>query len=201
MAESDIFIVPQDQTLSEGKVVVTDFQKRRGYRFDAVIRYRTRRTYKATRHSVPSGAAITDHVSKNPIDFQLVGFLTPYNVITNVGTGIAFTSASGGATSLSGFLERGAESALELARRNRDQLTQLADEFTLLTVMGDEFQHANMVITSIDDPKTVAMGDSYQLTVSFKQIRIPRSSSKVEPLVSDDAMRAGFRSLREIAGR
>ncbi len=201
MAETDIFIVPQDQTLNESKVVVTDFQKRRGYTFDAVIRYRTRRTYKVTRHSVPAGAAITDHVSKNPIEFQLVGFLTPYNVVSLAGSGTAFASAAGGVTSLSRVLERGAATALELARRNRDQLVQLADNFTLLTVMGDEFQHANMMITSVDDPKTVALGDSYQLTVSFKQIRIPRSSSKVDPIVSDDAMKAGFRPLKEIAGR
>ena len=200
MAESDIFIVPQDQVAHTSMVVVTDFEKRRGYQFDAVTRYDTRRTYKPTKHSVPSGSKITDHVTKEPIAFRLVGVLTPYNVLATSGAAAALFGAFGGDT-VTDALAAAGESALERTRRNRDQLIQYADEFTLLTVMGGEFQHANMIITSISDPKTVGIGDSYELTVSFREIRVPRSSSTLEPVVSDDAMRAGFRPLKEIAGR
>ncbi len=197
MAESDIFIIPQDQTVHTSLVNVTEAQQLSGYQFDAVTRYRTRRRYKPTRHSVPSGSQISDHVSTMPISFQLVGVLTPYNVVTaNIPIDIAdpFAAVFDAADDL-------AASALELARRNRDQLVQYADEKTLLTVMGDEFQHANMIITSIDDPKTVGIGDSYELTIAFAQIRVPLSSSRVNKLVSEDADKLGSRSLREIAGR
>ena len=185
MAESDIFIVPQDQTINERLVVVTDSQRDgSGYKFDAVTRYRTQRSYKPTRHSVPSGSKITDHVTAEPIVFQLVGVLTPYNVVTIANVRSIF---SGPIDSIEDALVDGANSALELVRRNRDQLIQFADEFTLLTVMGNEFQHPNMLITRIGDPKTPAMGDSYELTVSFSQIRVARQSSRIAPLISGDA--------------
>ena len=92
-------------------------------------------------------------------------------------------------------------SALELARRKRDQFVQYADEKTLLSIIGGEFQHANMVITSISDPKTVDMGDSYELTVGFDQIRIPLSAARGNKLVSEDADKLGTRTMREMAGR
>lgn len=198
MAESDIAIIPQDQTVSDKMVVVTESQRFRGYKFDAVTRYRTRRRYRPTKHSVPSGASITDHVSTDPIAFQLVGVLTPYNVVSLAGVSSAFSIAGSGVSSLSQILERGAESELEKTRRNRDQLIQFADEKTLLTVIGDEFQHANMIITSIDDPRTTALGDSYQLTVSFLQIRIPKQSSRIAPLISEDADFLGGGSVQDV---
>ena len=61
--------------------VVSAAQQGSGYEFDAVTRYDTRRRYKPTRHSVPSGSSITDHVSKEPIVFRLVGVLTRADVI------------------------------------------------------------------------------------------------------------------------
>ncbi len=198
MAESDIAIVPQDQTVSDKMVVVTESQRRRGYAFDAVTRYRTRRTYRPTRHSVPSGASITDHVSKDPIAFQLVGVLTPYNVVSLAGVSSAFSIAGSGVSLLSQVLDRGAETALEKTRRNRDQLIQFADEFTLLTIIGDEFQHANMIVTSVDDPRTVGLGDSYELTVSFRQIRIPKQSSRIAPLISEDADLLGGGAVQDV---
>ena len=35
------------------------------------------------------------------------------------------------------------------------------------------------------------MGDAYELTVSFRQIRIPRNSARVAPLFSSDVERLG----------
>lgn len=198
MSESDIFIIPQDQFIHTSLVVVSEAQQLSGYQFDAVTRYRTRRTYKPTRHSVPSGSNITDHVSKKPVKFQLVGVLTPYNVLTTASATVALSNPLEIDLDV---IDDAANSALELARRNRDQLVQYADEITLLTVMGDEFQHANMIITSIDDPKTPAHGDSYELTVSFEQIRVPLSSSRIAPVTSEDADKLGSRSLKDLAGR
>lgn len=192
MAESDIYIVPQDQTVHTSLVNLSEAQQLAGYRFDAVLRYITRRRYKPTKHSVPSGSRITDHVSTEPIAFQLVGVLTPYNVSLG---GVPIDTAS------VEVLDDIANSALELTRRKRDQFIQFADEKTLLTVVGDEFGHANMIITSISDPKTVGIGDSYELTVGFGQIRVPLSSTRLTTLVSEDADKLGSRSLREIAGR
>lgn len=193
MAESDIFIVPQDQFVHESIVVVSSEQRLDGYKFDAVKRYRTKRTYRVTRHSVPSGTSITDHVSTNPIVFQLVGVITPYNVIT-----ANFPVLDISDPLLSGALSDIADSALEMARNNRDQLVQYADEFTLLTVMGDEFQHANMIITSIDDPKTSRMGDSYELTVGFRQIRIPKNAARIAPIIDGDADLLGGGEVRDV---
>jgi hypothetical protein len=190
MAQSDIYIVPQDQTVNSSIVVVTDEQKSAsGYQFDAVRRYRTKRTYRATRHSVPSGASITDHVAKDPISFQLVGVLTPYNVVVPVAVDISDPFAAA-------IFE---DTAIELARKNRDQLVEYADKFTLLTVMGDEFQHANMIITSIDDPKTTAMGDSYELTVSFRQIRIPKNAARIAPIIDEDAELLGGGDFKDVS--
>ena len=194
MAESDIFIVPQDQTVHESLVVVSNEQRQlNGYKFDAVKRYRTRRSYRPTRHSVPSGSQITDHVRKDPIVLDLVGVITPYNVIT-----ANFPISDLSDPFASGAFEDIADSALEKARKNRDQLVQYADRFTLLTVMGDDFQHANMIITVIDDPKTPQMGDSYELTVSFRQVRVPRMTSRIAPLISSDADLLGGGEVKDL---
>lgn len=198
MAESDIAIIPQDQTVSDRIVVVTDFERRRGYKFDAVRKYRTRRTYRPTKHSVPSGAAITDHVSTDPISFQLVGILTPYNAADVSGFASLLFGAFAGEGVLTDAIAVGAETELEATRRKRDQLIQFADEKTLLTVMGDEFQHANMIITSIDDPRTVGLGDAYELTISFKQIRIPVNVARIAPLISDDADFLGGGDVQDV---
>ncbi len=192
MAESDIFIIPQDQTVHTSLVNLTEAQRLAVYRFDAVLRYVTRRRYKPTRHSVPSGSKISDHVSTDPIKFQLVGVLTPYNISL---AGVPIDTAT------PEVLDDIANSALELTRRKRDQFIQYADEKTLLTVVGNEFGHANMIITSISDPKTVGIGDSYELTVGFDQIRVPLSSARANKLVSEDADKLGSKTLRELAGR
>jgi hypothetical protein len=198
MAESDIIIVPQDQTVNDRLVVLSDFQTRRGYRFDAVTQYGTQRSYRPTKHSVPSGAAITDHVSRDPLVFRLVGVLTPYNVVSLAGVGGAFASAVEGSDALEAALLQGSDSALDLIRKNRDQLVQFADEFTLLTVLGNEFQYANMIITRINDPKTPALGDSYQLTVSFREIRIALESSRIAPLIDADADSLGGGEVKDV---
>lgn len=198
MAESDIAIIPQDQTVSDKVVVVTDFERRRGYSFDAVTRHATQRSYRPTRHSVPSGASITDHVTTDPVAFRLVGVLTPYNVISIPTIARAFAGAVSGSAIISRLLERGAETALDTTRKARDQLVQFADDHTLLTVMGDDFQHSNMIITRISDPRTPALGDSYELTVSFRQIRIPSQSSRIAPLISDDADALGGGAVQDV---
>jgi hypothetical protein len=200
MAESDIYIVPQDQTVSENLVVVNDAQRAAGYQFDAVKRYRTKRTYRVTKHAVPSGLPINDHVTRDPVKFQLAGVITPYNVFTpEVATIIAGVS-QGSANSSFDALGAVAETALEKARKNRDQLVQYADEFTLLTVMGDEFAHANMIITSIDDPKTPKMGDSYELTVSFEQVKIPQNAARIAPIIDEDADLLGGGDVKDVTG-
>lgn len=201
MAESDILIIPQDQTVHTSKVNVTEAQQLSAYKFDAVLRYRTRHKYKPTRHPVPSGSNISDHVSTAPISFQLVGVITPYNDLSASSVAAALAGSPGADTDVIDVIEGAANTALELARRKRDQFIQYGDEHTLLTVMSGEFQHANMVVTSVDDPKTTAHGDSYELTVSFEQIRVPLSSSRIAPVTSEDADKLGSRSLKDIAGR
>lgn len=198
MPESDILIVPQDQTVHQSLVVVTDQQaEANGYKFDVVKRHRTRRSYKPTMHSVPSGSQVSDHVRKDPIAFQLVGVLTPYNVLTLTSALSAF-EADEDFTELSDLLGDTANSALEIARKNRDQLIQYADRFTLLTVMGNDFQHPNMIITTIDDPRTPTMGDSYELTVSFRQIRVPRGTARIAPLIASDADLLGGGEVKDL---
>lgn len=197
MAKSDIFIIPQDPTTSDRVVVVTDEQLASGFQFDAVTKYRTRRTYRPTRHSVPAGTPITDHVTREPILFSLVGVITPYNVVSVVNPALALESDAD-FTDLLDLLGESAATAIELARKNRDQLVEFADKFTLLTIIGDEFQHSNMIITSVDDPRTPKLGDAYELTVSFRQIKIPNQAARVAPLVSSDALRLGAGSTQEV---
>lgn len=198
MAESDIAIIPQDQTVSDRIVVVTESDRLRGYKFDAVRKYRTRRTYRPTKHSVPSGAAITDHVSTDPISFQLVGLLTPYNAADVSGFASLLFGAFASDNVVTDAIADSADTELEATRRKRDQLIQFADEKTLLTVMGNEFQHANMIITSIDDPRTVGLGDAYELTISFRQIRIPVNVARIAPLISDDADFLGGGDVQDV---
>ena len=190
MAESDIAIIPQGETVQERIVVVTETQRERGYNFDAVRRYRTRRTYRPTKHSLPNGSPITDHVATDPISFQMVGLLTPHNQIINASAFPSVTTEED-AQALVEFFSDPADGALELVRRNRDALIQYADEKTLLTLIGDDLNLPNMVITSIDDPKTPELGDAYELTIGFRQVRVPRSASRIAPIVSDDVERLG----------
>ena len=197
MAESDIFIIPQDQAVTDKVVVVSEQQRNSGFQFDAVTKYRTRRVYRPTRHSVPSGASITDHVTREPVVFSLKGVITPYNVVSPIRTLAVFQSEPALINLFDGLVEA-ATSAVETARENRDQLVQFADSFTLLTVLGNEFQHANMIITMVDDPKTTKLGDAYELTVSFRQIKIPRQAARIAPLVSDDALRLGGGAFSEV---
>lgn len=188
MAESDVYLIPQTETITERLVVVTDAQKETGYQFDAVTRYRTDRRYKPTRHVLPSGSSITDHVHKDPIAFQLVGVITPYNQVINVSTflgNIQFDNPLDLQESRE-LLNIEAESAIEVAQGNRDQLVQYADDFTLMTVLGNDFAHANMLITSVSDPRNPDMGDAFELTIGFRQIRIPPRSSRIAPLISED---------------
>jgi hypothetical protein len=138
-------------------------------------------------HSVPSGSPITDHVRTDPITFQLVGVLTPYNVARN---NIPFDLEDPFAAAFDDADDQ-ADASLELTRRNRDQLLQYADERTLLTIVGDEINLPNMVITSIDDPKTSTLGDSFELTMSFRQIRVPTNAARIAPIISDDAEALG----------
>ena len=197
MAKSDIFIIPQDPTTSDRVVVVTDEQRESGFQFDAVEKYRTRRTYRPTKHSVPAGTPITDHVTRDPVMFALVGVITPYNTVSVVNPALALENDPD-FTSLLDLLNESAATAIELVRKNRDQLVEFGDNFTLLTIIGDEFQHANMIITSVDDPRTPKLGDAYKLTVSFRQIKIPKQAARIEPLVAPDALRLGAGATAEV---
>jgi hypothetical protein len=199
MSESDIFFIPQDQTVSSDIVVLSEAQRTNGTQFDVVKKHSTQRTYRPTRHSVPSGSNITDHVAKDPILFSILGIITPHSVFSSV-RGIAQIGSLGSDAEIAALQDALAEQTVqsaENAQRTRDQFVSFADNFTLLTVVGDDFQHANMIITRVGDPRTPDMGESYELTISMRQIRIARQAARIAPLIASDASKLGGGSILE----
>lgn len=200
--ESDIFLVPQDQTVASAIVPVSESNiVRNGYQFDAVTKYSTMRTYKTTKHPVSGGASISDHAYTQPLKFTLTGVLTPYNVkspITNAIIGLI--SGGGSDSSILGNLTSLNRAAIEQVRRKFKQLTEFGDRHTLLTIIGDQFQEANMVITRIGDPKGPDMGEAHIIRVDFIQIRVPTNAADIADIVSDDARDLGALAPLEFTG-
>jgi len=187
MADSEIYLIEQQPKAEARVFVVTEAQLKSGYQFDVVTKYATRYTFRPTNHGLPSGASISDHVVKNPVQFTLSGVLTPYHVVSPIR--LALTSEF--ASSVREEITAATATAIETVNRRRDRLLEMANALTPLTIIGNSFQHANMVITSITDPKTPDIGDGFQFTIGFQQIRIAPVSSQLPPLLDEDAQKAG----------
>lgn len=198
MAESDIFFIPQDQTVSSDIVVLSEAQLTSGTQFNVVKKHSAQRTYRPTRHSVPSGSNITDHVAKDPILFSILGVITPHSVFSSVrGIVIGALGSDAEIAALQDALAEQTVQSAENAQRTRDQFVSFADNFTLMTVRGDDFQFPNMMFTRIGDPRTPDMGESYELTISMRQIRIARQAARIAPLIASDASKLGGGSRLE----
>lgn len=200
--ESDIFLVPQDQTIGSAIVPVSEANILvNGYQFDAVTKHSTMRRYRTTRHPVSGGASITDHAYTEPMKFTMTGVLTPYNVKSpTVNAIIGLVSGGGTDGSIFGNLTSLNRAAIEQVRRKFRQLTEFGDRHTLLTIIGGQLQEANMVITGIGDPKGPDMGEAHIIRVDFIQIRVPTTAADIADIVSADARDLGALAPLEFTG-
>ena len=205
MAESDIYLVPQDPTSSDKIVPVTDVEiAQNGFKFDAISKYSTQRSYRATRHPLSSGENISDHVIRNPLRFSLTGVFSPYTLqspIINSITGVGdFFDAPFGLseTTIVSELASFRAQAIETTRRQMRTLIEFGDNHTPLTIVGEEINLPNMVIVRIGDPKATDMGEARMPPVEFQQVRIASQVGEIADIISEEARRAGAGAFLEL---
>ena len=205
MAKSDIYFVPQSPQAGSDKVGIVDIAAPDSYQLDAVTQYTPTYTYQTTDHGVPSGATIADHVITAPFMWAVSGVLTPYSLVGVFNLGAAgFIAASKGGgerfSEIADALKASTSAAIETVNRKRDQLVAFAEDHTVLTIIGKKFQYSNMVIVGLTIPETPEVGDGYQVSVQFKQIRIAQTARSIGPITSVDASKLGASAVLEFAG-
>lgn len=208
MAKSNIFLLPQEEgtnnvPVSTDRIVLIEDAELNGYQFDAVTRYTTNYGYRPTKHSVPSGNFVSDHVVKDPKRFALIGILSPHNVVIPQGRDL-FGSVNERGDNVVDFslletvLQDAKSAAVDLTFQKRRELIDFADAKRLFTVILAEDIIANMLITQLSLPKTAETGDGFTINMAMSEIRIAPRTQIQPDIINEDARKLGGLGFLEI---
>ena len=129
--------------------------------FDASLEEEHKVSVDITDHPIEDGAAISDHRIKRPIEFTLKAIIT--NTPPALGAFFRYSN---------------------VATRDVDTWTLLkeASQTTaLLTVKTTLDTYENMVIKEMSVPRTAALGNSLEVTITFREIFTAESEEVVAP--------------------
>jgi hypothetical protein len=123
---------------------------------------------------VETGDNVTDHKRRKPDTITLTGTITNAPLDMTGGTeqlqqqGFTFT------------VNRQPNGAASNASTAYDKFNEFADTPDLLTVTTELKEYTGMVLTNLTIPRNVKVGDSFEFTASFKNIRadIPQTVLK-----------------------
>ena len=139
-------------------------------RFDASIEEEHKVSVDITDHPVEDGAAMSDHRVKRPIEFTLTAIVTN----TPPALGAIFRYAN-------------------VATRDVDTweiLNTIAQNKALLTVVTTLKTYENMVIKEMSAPRTAALGNSLEVTITFREAFVAESEEVVAPLEKENTPKA-----------
>ena len=139
---------------------------------DAILTETHNRTNRVTSFPVEQGSDITDHISEEPVEFNLEGHIT--------NTPVSFGPANTGIVLSVGEQQSRVEAAYEL-------LKEIFQARALITVVSGLEVYTNMAFVNFNIPRTGRTGEVLNFSGTFRQVRIVDSETVLLPNAAADA--------------
>ena len=130
-----------------------------------------------TRSPIETGSSITDHVIKDPVKFEMTGFVSDdpvKSLVDDVVEGALEGGVSGAIGAVAGSVANMAEKAVGIEEPRSvmqyNKLKEVYDNTHLVTIV-DKFEvYENMILTNLSAPRSAAIGDALEFSATWEQV-------------------------------